>query len=202
MGCQLAHLGTPRPRPRQLVRRCGTVTIPAAMSGDLSANRRRRSPQPGRDHTQRSAGCQTAGDLLPLSQAQPHRRASPGNGVGSRHIARDRPAHHPSSAPTPEPSAWPHALPATAPRSHPHQRPTTTDNHASSQPPQIRKCCADPLRPPADADVPGDPKSTLESGTRQERLAGRPTSARTNEVLGCHSTHSIDMRPREKLPST
>ncbi len=73
--------------------------------------------------------------------------------AGSHHTAPDTTAPCWSADPTHERPTSSNDQHASTARSHPHPPARTSDTHAPSQPPQIRKCCADPLRPPACACV-------------------------------------------------
>ena len=149
---QLARLGPRRPRPRLPVRARGPVPPPATVGGDLTADRRRRPPQPGRDRPHRQPRRQATRDLLALRQASagpPPAAAAP---AGSRHSAPDRPA--PCSVRQPQlPRGRLRRLPRPQPDPHLvdllRRQPLDNRLRATTTSSTSRKCCADPLRAPA-----------------------------------------------------
>jgi hypothetical protein len=149
---QLRWLRPAPPRPRRPIRGNSPIAGSAAVRRDLPGHPRRRPTQPGRDHPQRLAGGQAAGDLLPLHQAQaqlpppPRRRAHPTGPLEQIPHRAGMPAHLPRQhlhrPPRPPP---PHLIDLRRRQRRPRHPPTTPSPHS---PREIMKCCDDSLRPP------------------------------------------------------
>ncbi len=152
-----------RSSPRLPIRLGSSIPLGPAVGRHLSAHRRRRPSQRRRDHPQRAPGGQAAGDLLAL--LQPQARPSSSTELGANPTTAQQIRPHRAGVHNPISRASGFAACPARNRSHTASTASVVKPRIVAWPPEhldpveSRKCCVDPLRPPAcPVNNPGGPR--------------------------------------------